>query len=32
MTDTRELEERIGYVFKDRMLLIEALTHSTYAD
>lgn len=27
-----DLEERIGYRFKDRSLLIKALTHSTYAN
>ena len=32
MADTHELEERIGYAFKDRALLDEALTHSTYAE
>lgn len=29
--DTDELEARIGHAFKDRSLLREALTHSTYA-
>lgn len=28
--DIAEMESRFGYVFKDKMLLIEALTHKTY--
>lgn len=27
-----ELEEKLGYVFKDRMLLVRALTHSSYSN
>lgn len=30
--DNRELEKRIGYTFKNKKLLIEALTHSSYAN
>ena len=30
--DNRELEKRIGYTFKNKQLLSEALTHSSYAN
>lgn len=30
-SDTDQLEERIGYRFKDRTILLEALTHRSYA-
>lgn len=30
--DIKELEKKIGYVFKDKSLLYEALTHSSYAN
>jgi ribonuclease-3 len=29
---SRELESRLGYIFRDKSLLEEALTHSTYAN
>ena len=32
MTAIPELEKRIGYVFKDKSLINEALTHSSYAN
>ena len=28
----RELEERIGYTFKDKSLIKQAMTHSSYAN
>ena len=28
----KELEEKIGYTFQDKMLLKQALTHSSYAN
>ena len=31
-TDIKELEEAIGYVFKDRSLILTALTHSSYSN
>ena len=30
--DQRELEEKIGYFFKDKDLLSQSLTHSSYAN
>ena len=30
--DNRELEKKIGYNFKNKKLLTEALTHSSYAN
>ncbi len=30
--DIKDLEKKIGYVFKDKALLYEALTHSSYAN
>lgn len=30
--EVSRLEERIGYIFKDKTILIEALTHSSYAN
>ena len=31
-TNLTELESRIGYSFKDKTLLVKALTHSSYAN
>ncbi len=32
MKDLKNLEEKIGYTFKNRQLLVHALTHSSYAN
>ena len=32
LPDYRALEEKIGYVFSDKSLICEALTHSSYAN